>query len=171
MGGGKGTPGARIQFSRGGGSRQTLFYFAGDISNGGLGAHSGVLRFCEKLGRGNSLLKAASYLPHEAGFSRIREWILARSRVIVQDPSGIPFHHFDPAQWNVRLWGSQGKPIELFAKYQQPHLEAALAQAPRPALPFGFGYQHLPTNAVMIVAERQRGPVAAQPEGAGGLRR
>ena len=135
---------------------------------------------------GNSLLKAASYLPHEGGFSRIRDWILARSRAIVQDPSGIPFHHFDPAQWNIRLWGNQGKPIPLFAKYPQPQLEAALASPPRPVLPFGFGYQHLTSNAVMIVAERKRGsaagaeqpaaqppvakPVAPQPQ-SGGLRR
>jgi hypothetical protein len=164
---GGGTPGARIQFTRGGG-KQTLFYFAGDISNGGLASHGGVLRFCEKLGRGNSLLKAASYLPHESDFSRIREWILARSRTIVEDPSGIPFRYFDPAQWNIRLWGTQGKPVELFARYQQPQLEAALAAAPRASLPFGFGYQHLPSNAVMIVAER-RSPEAA--DSGGGLRR
>lgn len=167
-GGGKGTPGARLRFTKGG-SQQTLFYFAGDISNGGLGAHGGVLRFCEKLGRGQSLLKAASYLPHEPGFSRIRDWLLAHSRTIIQDPSGIPFHYFD-AHWRVRLWGTEGKPIELFAKYPQPQLEAALAQAPRPNLPFGFGYQHLPRNAVMIVAERQRAAVPAEPA-EGGLRR
>jgi len=167
---GNGTPGARIQFRRGAESQQTLFYFAGDISNGGLGTHGGVLRFCEKLGRGNSLLKAASYLPHESDFSKIREWILSRSRVIIQDPSGIPFQYFDPAQWSIRLWGSQGKPIELFAKYPQPLLEAALAAQPRPALPFGFGYQHLPNNAVMIVAERGRSaPAPEVPQG--GLRR
>jgi hypothetical protein len=167
-GAGKGTPGARIRFTRGAG-QQTLFYFAGDISNGGLATNQGVLRLCERLGRGHSLLKAASYLPHESDFSRIRDWILNRSSAVVEDPSGIPFSYFDPAQWNIRLWGSQGKPVELFAKYQQPQFEAALAAAPRPALPFGFGYQHLPSNAVMIVAERQRAPVAA--EGEGGLRR
>lgn len=184
MGGGKGTPGARIRFTRGGG-QQTLFYFCGDISNGGLGANEGVLRFCEKLGRGQSLLKAASYLPHDPEFSKIRDWILSRSRTIVEDPSGIPFKYFDPSQWSIRLWGREGKPIQLFAKYQQPQLEAALAKAPRPFLPFGFGYQHLPNNAVMIVAERAQNaapppvPVAVPvsppppeaPVEAGGLRR
>jgi hypothetical protein len=143
---------------------------AGDLRSGGLGTHSGVLRFCEKLWRGNSLLKAASYLPHESDFSKIREWILSHSRVIIQDPSGIPFQYFDPGQWNIRLWGSQGKPIELFAKYPQPQLEAALAAQPRPSLPFGFGYQHLPSNAVMILAERGRSaPAPEVPQG--GLRR
>ncbi len=158
MGGGKGTPGARIKFTRGGG-QQTLYYFCGDISNGGLGAHEGVLRFCEKLGRGQSLLKAASYLPHEAGFSKIRDWILSRSRAIVQDPSGIPFKYFDPSQWAIRLWGREGKPVELFAKYKQPDLEVALSSAPRPCLAVGLGDQHLPNNPGMIVAER--GPTAA----------
>ena len=163
IGGGKGTPGVRLRFNRGGG-QQTLFYFAADLSNGGLQTHDGLLRFCERLGRGQSLLKAASYLPHEGSFSRVREWLLAHSRTIVQDPSGIPFRDFDPNQWRIRLWGNHGKPIELFAKYQQPHLENALAAAPRPDLPFGFGYQHLPSNAVMIVAERQGGaPTTSSP--------
>jgi hypothetical protein len=161
MGGGKGTPGARIRFTRGTGGPQTLYYFCGDISNGGLGANEGVLRFCEKLGRGQSLLKAASYLPHEAGFSKIRDWILSRSRTIVQDPSGIPFKYLDPSQWQIRLWGREGQPVKLFAKYQQPQLEAALTSAPRPFLPFGFGYQHLPNNAVMIVAERAQSAAPA----------
>lgn len=170
IGGGKGTPGARLRFSKGG-SVQTVYYFCGDVSNGGLGAHDGVLRFCERLGRGTSLLKAASYLPHEGGFSRIRDWILTRSRAVVEDPSGIPFRYFDGNEWRIRLWGNEGKPIPLFAKYPQPELEAALAAAPRPSLPFGFGYQHLPSNAVMIVAERQRAPEPPSGEEAGGLRR
>jgi hypothetical protein len=169
MGGGKGTPGVRIRFNRGGG-QQTLFYFAGDVSNGGLQTHDGVLRFCERLGRGQSLLKAASYLPHEPGFSRVRDWLLANSRTIVQDPSGIPFHYFETSQWRIRLWGNEGRPIELFAKYQQPQLEAALGRAQRPQLPFGFGYQYTPATAVMIVAERQQGPIAVDGE-SGGLRR
>jgi hypothetical protein len=178
---GNGTPGARIRFTRGGGV-QTVYYFAGDVSNGGLTAHQGVLRFCERLGRGQALLKAASYLPHEPGFSRIRQWLLGNTRTIIQDPSGIPFQYFD-ANWRLQLWGREGKPIELFAKYPQPALEAALAQAPRPLLPFGFGYQHLPSNAVMIIAERNAGAIAtpavtepeaipvAVPVQAGGLRR
>ena len=159
IGGGKGTPGVRLRFDRGGG-QQTLFYFAADLSIGGLQTHDGLLRFCERLGKGQSLLKAASYLPHEGGFSRVREWLLANSRTIIQDPSGIPFRDIDPNQWRIQLWGNQGKPIELFAKYQQPQLENALAAAPRPELPFGFGYQHLPSNAVMILAERQGGSPA-----------
>ena len=163
----KGTPGARIRFQRSGGV-QTVFYFAGDVSDGGLASHSGVLRFCERLGRGQSLLKAASYLPHEAGFSRIRDWLLANSRTIVQDASGIPYRYFDAANWRVSFWGNEARPIELFAKYPQPDLEEAVAAAPRPDLPFGFGYQYHPRKTLLMVAQRSRGPIAAEP---GGLRR
>jgi hypothetical protein len=158
----------RIRFMRTEGREQALYYFCGDLSNGGLSTHAGLLRFCERLGRGRSLLKAASYLPHENGFSRIRDWLLAHSASIVQDPSGIPFANFLGGGWRLNVWGNHAAPIELFAKYTQPALAEALAK-PRPPLPFGFGYQNQPTNAVLIHAER----VTAAPEAApaeGGLR-
>ena len=149
-----GTPGVRIRFKRKEAREQTLYYFSGDLSNGGLTAHAGLLRFCERLGRGRALLKAASYLPHESDFSRIRDWLLGHSASILQDPSGIPFAHFTNANWRLNVWGNHAAPINLFAKYTQPALAEALAK-PRPPLPFGFGYQTQPPKAVLIFAERQ----------------
>src|SRR5262249_60029996 len=54
------------------------------LSNGGSG--SAVMNFCKKQGSsGLGLLKAASYLLHEPGFSKCREFLLSDCRVIVQD--------------------------------------------------------------------------------------
>ena len=149
-----GSPGVCLRFTRGSGREQRLYYFDADISNGGLKSHEGVLRFCERLGRGQSLLKATSYLTHESEFTRIREWLLAHSRTIVQDPSGIPFRAFDPAKWTLRFWGRNADPVPLFAQYPQPELKAAVEAGPALHLPFGFSYQHLSENALLILAKR-----------------
>jgi hypothetical protein len=150
-----GSQGVRIRLKRPGQPEQTLYYFFGDISNGGLKTHGGVLRFCETLGRGRSLLKAASYLPHESEFTRINEWLLANSDAIVQDPSGIPFRRFSADKWDVRLWGRNAEPIEIFAKYSQKDLHDAVGTAPERHLPFGFGYQHEPARSLLMLAIRK----------------
>ena len=152
-----GTPGVRIRFRAGKNPAQTLYYFFGDISNGGLKTHGGVLRFCETLGPGRSLLKAASFLPHESEFTRINEWLLEHSRAIVQDPSGIPFRVFPKEKWTLRFWGRNTQPIEIFAKYAEPDLRDAVDAEPALRLPFGFGYQHEAENALLILAERAAG--------------
>ena len=151
-----GSPGARIKFRMEGKPEQTLYYFFGDISNGGLKTHGGVLKFCETLGQGRSLLKAASYLPHESAFSTINEWILTNSTAIVQDPSGIPMREFTKDQWNLRFWGSNTTPIKLFADYAESALREAVAAAPAEKIPFGFGYQHESSNSLLILAERKK---------------
>ena len=152
-----GSPGVRIKFRTGEQPEQTLYYFYGDISNGGLKTHGGLLKFCESLGRGRSLLKAASFLPHESEFKRINEWVLEHSSAIVQDPSGIPFRAFAKEKWAVRFWGRNTQPIELFKKYNEPDLKAAVDAAPQTRLPFGFGYQHEPAKSLLILAERTDG--------------
>ena len=133
-----GTPGVRIRFRAARNPEQTLYYFFGDISNGGLKTHGGVLRFCETLGTGRSLLKAASFLPHESEFTRINEWLLEHSKAIVQDPSGIPFRAFPKEKWTLRFWGRNTTPIEIFAKYAEPGLRAAVDAEPALRLPFGL---------------------------------
>ena len=152
-----GSPGVRIKFRMGEQPEQTLYYFFGDISNGGLKTHGGVLKFCEALGRGRSLLKAASFLPHESEFTRINEWVLEHSSAIVQDPSGIPFRAFAKDTWTVRFWGRNTQPIGIFAKHTEPDLKAAVDAAPALKIPFGFGYQHEPAKALLILAERTGG--------------
>ncbi len=151
-----GSPGVRIRFRIADRPEQTLYYFYGDISNDGLKTHGGLLRFCETLGPGRSLLKAASYLPHENAFSRINEWILTHSTAIVQDPSGIPLRGFPKGEWTFRFWGRETNPIKSFAKYAEPALREAVAAAPAEKIPFGFGYQHEASNSLLILAERKK---------------
>ena len=76
----QGVDGAKIVFSRGDDAPQTLYYFRTDLSDSGV-KNSGFLKFCEKFGIGDSLLKSASYLLHRQSFSRTRQFLIERSRV------------------------------------------------------------------------------------------
>ena len=91
----------------------------------------GFLKFCEAQGTGASLLKSASYLMFENGFSPVRDFLLNHSKAIVQDDSGIPIAAFDPAKWLLRFFGSYAGPIDIFKQYYQPQLQASTSRATR----------------------------------------
>ena len=104
------------------GNAQTLYYFTTDISDGGIKATPGFLKFCQHLGIGASFLKSSSYLLFESGFATIRNFILDHSNMIVQDDSGIPLAYFDPNKWNMRFFGVYLGPIDIFKQHYQPRL-------------------------------------------------
>ena len=150
-----GTPGVHITYvDNASGRQQELFYFTTDISDGGIAANPGFMKFCEQHGTGASFLKSSSYLLFENGFNRVREFLLTKSNLIVQDDSGIPINYFDPNKWNVRLYGTYVGPIELFKQHYQPKL-AELYQRTNPMeFGIGFGYQWDYHKSNLIIAER-----------------
>jgi hypothetical protein len=142
--------GVRIDFNGG-----TLYYFSVDLSNGSA-EHSGLLSFCRSLGRGDGLLKSASYLPPEEGFSTIRNFLLSQCDLIVQDDTGIPYRDFNPGQWQVRLYGNYQPPIDIFKQFFQPDLADAYAHSSPAKLPFGIGYRGWdPAKSALLVARRR----------------
>ena len=149
-------PGVRINYTDNqSGSSQTLYYFTTDISDGGIKATPGFLKFCQRLGTGSSFLKSSSYLMFEEGFATIRNFILEHSNRIVQDDSGIPVAYFDPNKWSLRLFGTYPGPIELFKQHFQPKLQELFAQSNPPPIEFGFGYRWNWKEANLMVAERK----------------
>jgi hypothetical protein len=150
---GKGTtPGAKIVFFGPSGAQQTLYYFSTNLANEGIKSQPGFLKFCENLGTGRSLVKAASYLMHMGEFSTVRDFLLTHTSTIVQDDSGIPVKDFDTAKWSLRFFGSYPGPIDLFKQYNQPDLATAYKNSHPPALPFGFGYRWHPSQSSLILA-------------------
>lgn len=142
--------GVRVDFEGG-----TLYYFCVDLSNGSV-EKSGLLGFCRKLGRGDSLLKSASYLPHQNGFSTIRNFLLDQSDMIVEDDSGIPARNFDPEKWRLRLFGDYKPPIDIFKQYYQPDLNEMFTHSSPAPLTFGIGYRGWnPKQSALIVATRR----------------
>jgi len=146
--------GVRIALTNGTGSAQTLFYFCSDLSDDGIKSKPSFLRFCERQGRGVSLLKAASYLMHESGFSRVRGFLLGQSDLIVQDDSGIPLRFFERLNWQMQYCGQYNGPIDVFRQYWQPDVADAYARNPALPLPFGFGYRWQPNRSDLIIATR-----------------
>lgn len=149
------TRGVKIVFSGASGLEQTLYYFSTDLSNDGIKSAPGFMRFCEKQGGGLSLLKASSYLMHENGFSGVRDFILAHSKMVLQDDSGIPRRFFDDSKWNIRYCGNYIGPIEIFKKYSQEDLARDFAITAPVPLGFGFGYEWQLNRASLIVAVRK----------------
>ena len=146
------TPGVKIVFTNSNGGEQTLYYFTSDLSDGGVEANPGFLKFCENQGRGTTLIKAASYLMHRSYFARVRDFILARSDLILQDDSGIPYSFFEPDKWSVQLFGRYQGPIATFKEYPQPDLARAYAEEHPPPLDFSFGYEWHPNRSSLMVA-------------------
>ncbi len=150
---GKGTtPGVRIDFTSAEGESQTLYYFMSNLADYAIAQRPGFLAFCERQGEGSTLLKAASFLMHVPGFTRVREFLLARSKIIVQDDSGIPHRFFNPEEWTLRYFGRYTGPIAVFKEHLQPEIARIFGTIPTAPLPFSFGYQWQPNRSSMIVA-------------------
>lgn len=144
----------QIDFTSPGSARtQTLFYFKTDLSNGA--GNGAFFSFCKKNGPGVALLKSASYLLQSGGFSTVQNFLLANSRAIVQDDSGIPITAFDPKRWTLRFYGSYAGPIDLFKNHYQPALAAAYAHGSPAPLGFSFGYAWQKEKAALILATQR----------------
>lgn len=146
------TPGVRITFNSPEGATQTLYYFTTDLSNDGIRSQPGFLKFCAAQPLAASLLKSASYLMFEGGFSTIRDFLLSHSKAIVQDDSGIPVAAFDQSKWALRFFGNYTGPIDLFKQYFQADLHELYRQSNPAPLGFGIGYRWSPRQSTLIVA-------------------
>lgn len=134
--------GVRIRFLKPGDAKpRTLYYFTADLSDQGLTRVPQALKWAANFAPRATYLKSASYLMHTAHFSQVRNFIVARTELIVQDDSGIPMRFFSPASWDRTFYGAYDGPIRLFANRYQRDLFDAYAASAKP-LDFGIGYDH-----------------------------
>ncbi len=148
-------PAVKIVFRRVGGAfdAQTLYYVQANVVNDALKARSGLLTWVESFGKANVYHKAASYLLHESGFSRIRDFLLADAAAVLQDDSGLPFRSFDSGHWTLTLYGVYDGTLGIFKPYEQADLRAAFAVPGAPtALPFGTGYKWRTGQSNLVLA-------------------
>jgi hypothetical protein len=149
-----GARGIRIAFSDKNHSRQTLYYFSGDVSNDGL-RKSGLLKFCGKLGPANAFLKSASYLLHHDRYADLRDFILKQSALVLQDDSGIPISYFDPLKWELHPFGNYVGPIPLFRNRYQASLARLFREGSRKEIDFGLGYQWRRNTSNLLLAVKK----------------
>jgi hypothetical protein len=129
------TPGVKIVFFGPSGREQTLYYFSSDLRDTAIKTNPGFSKFCERQGQGLTMLKAAAYLMHYPNFATVRDFLLAHSKIILQDDAGIPFPSIDPAKWDIHLY---------------PRADSESKPADR--LEFSFGYQCMQSLCSLMVA-------------------
>ncbi len=93
---------------------KTLRYFRCDISDEGFKATPGFNKYLSNLGDVNTYVKSASYLLHYGTFTTIRNVILAISKSVLQDDTGIPYKYYNTEKWNAYLYGVYVQPISDF---------------------------------------------------------
>ncbi len=151
------TSGVAIQFNDPRHGARTLRYFSLNLENSRLKRKPGTTAYLNGLPDTVTLIKAASYLMHKPYFSTIRGTILAKSRVVVEEDSGIPYRYFDPAGWDVRLFGTYSAPIELFKDWNQDDLKAAYSDGTGvPPLDFAIGYRHRGQSNLLVAVRKTK---------------
>ncbi len=123
---------------------KTLRYFRCDISDEGFKPTPGFNKYLSNLGDVNTYVKSASYLLHYGTFTTIRNIILAGSKAVLQDDTGIPYKYYDPEKWETYLYGVYVKPISDFTSpyLMQNDLKKVYDEGGENVkeLPFSLGY-------------------------------
>ncbi len=133
--------------------QRTLYYVQTDLSNGGW-RKSGVRAFSETFEPGDALIKSASYLLHSGAFSEVRDYILSRSKRLLQDDSGIPVTYFKTDEWTLRPYGRYLGPISLFPSNYQSRLADVFRKQKAPRIDFGIGYRFRPNESNILVTDK-----------------
>ncbi|MBV9396741.1 MAG: hypothetical protein JO062_02110 [Bryobacterales bacterium] len=150
------TAGVAIRFSDPRHGSRVLTYFALNLQNSRLQRKPGTLKYLNELPAPVTLVKSASYLMHKGYFSTIRDLILSKSTLVIEDDSGIPYRYFDQTAWDLQLFGSYSDPIQLFKNWRQDDLKAAFeGRNEKQPLDFAIGYRHT-GQSNLIVATRRR---------------
>ncbi len=144
---------AKILFTGSDGKQRTLYYIRTDLSNGGW-RKGGFKAFSDKLEPGDALIKSASYLLHSGAFSDVRDYLLARSKRLVQDDSGVPLTYFKKEEWTLRPYGRYLGPIALFPSNHQSRLGELFRRENAPRIDFGIGYRFRANESNVLVADK-----------------
>lgn len=145
----------RIDLTSADGEPRSLYYLQQDVADGALadgrlaGALAGLAPF-------NVYMKSAEYLPHEDGFSRLRQLLLADAAVILQDDSGLPWRAFDPARWTLTLYGHYRETLPVYRAYFQEDLQRAFDAGGARPLGFAIGYNAELGGSPLILAVARR---------------
>jgi hypothetical protein len=140
------------------GRHQKLLYFSLDASDRALDQYPEFVEWLGNFRAPTVFLKSASYLLHGEGFGKVRDFVLDRAALVVQDDTGVPYQRFARDLWQVQLHGQYERPVKLFEKRHQKDLEGAfLAQGKTAPLPFPFGYNWRKEGKSGLIVARRDG--------------
>jgi hypothetical protein len=146
--------GVKIVFAGSDGEERTLYYFSTDLSNGGVD-NSKFLDFLDSLGPGDGFLKSASYLPHNPGFSKVRDFLLTHANSVVQDDTGVPLARYETQKWELQPFGKYVGPIPVFRGMHNAKYAALFKNAP--PIDFSLGYRWKPNQSNLLLAIKKPG--------------
>lgn len=150
--------GIALEIQREGEPAAILYYISLNLDNAHMKDNPGFSAYIASLGKTNTMLKATSYMLHSNSFSIVRDMILERSALIVQDDSGIPWRFLQSDQWQVQLYGDYIKPFgKDFAFRKQDDLREAYEARRKNVKPIEFrmGYGAGRVTSNLQVARRK----------------
>ncbi len=139
-------------------TRRTLYYFSTDLGPA-FEKNPSFARFLDSLGTPDTMVKSAQFLLHWRMCSGVRHYILAKSNLILQDDTGVPYSYFQNAAWQVQLYGEYSAPIKPFKRLYQKDLAQAFKDGSK-VRPLGFslGYGAGRRPSSLILAVRAQAP-------------
>ncbi|HTA27732.1 MAG TPA: hypothetical protein VK809_08085 [Bacteroidia bacterium] len=137
-------------------SIQMVSYMKCDLSDGAYSKNVALKTMFTKMKPCITYLKSASYLLHYAFFSQFRDFILSKSKTILEDDTGIPYKYFPGDKWYVSLYGVYVNPVSDFSGVFQTDLLDAykdtILRKPK-KLPFSLGYHWGSSKQNLIKAQ------------------
>jgi hypothetical protein len=135
---------------------KVIRYFSADISNHGFNRNKRLDTFLNNYNFTNTLVKSASYLMHAANFTSIRKLILNKTTNLLQDDTGIPYTYIANKKWDMTLFGTYEKPINLFHMNYQEDLKNAYDSLEIKPLTFGIGYKYHKNESTWMLISRKK---------------
>lgn len=114
-------------------------------------------KFFKQYGDFITMFKSAEYLMHFKLGEEFRSFVLQRSRLVIQDDSGIPYDKFTP-EWTIKCFGDYVHPYPLvqYTPQVQPGLAAAFAKERYPLpFPFGYGFYQGKGKSNLVIARKK----------------
>ena len=123
----------------------TLYYFSGDVEDKAIAAgNTGYVNFVKKnFDHTQTFIKAASYLMHTPTFSTMKNLVLDKSSIILNDDSGLPLNAVNDGKWNLTYYGAfTGATRDFPYIHEKDRLTYYQNNAKTIApIPFGTGYK------------------------------
>jgi len=145
----------RIKFKDAQQNSKELIYIKQNLSNYGITQSPNYHTYLKKSKPFHSYMKSASYILFNKKFSIERNFLLANSKDILQDDSGIQYK-FLKNYFNVLLYGNYTQTTKTFKWAFQKDLFLDLATKKAGSLKFKIGYNRWLNETVLLYATRNK---------------
>ncbi len=150
----KQTLGVEFIFRRGRGEPlQMARFISANLSDSSFSRIKGLTLYLGTKRRFITFIKSASYLLSFENFNIMRSYLLAGSRYLIQDDTGIPYRYLLKEDWKMSFYGRY-RVLAMFSNRFQRDLDAEIKKNSSGPLPFSFGYGFVPEKSNLMIAER-----------------